>query len=241
MNTIKITTSQNIELEYQLAGLGERIVAGIVDTLVIFSYLILIVLVAYVTNTFNMFDDKEWMVLLFFAPVLFYHLLSELLLNGQSVGKKVMNIKVVSLDGAPPTLGQYLIRWVFRPVDLIITSYACAVLCIAISERKQRLGDMVAGTTLIRTIPRTGLDDTIYAPTPVIDYTVSFPDVIQLSDKDMQLIKEVIVNVNKTGNSVLAYHTADKIKQTLNINANMDPMHFLHVIIADYNYLTARL
>lgn len=151
-----------------------------------------------------------------------------------------MNIKVVSLDGGQPTLGQYIIRWLFRFIDFAITSNLCALICVAVSERKQRVGDMVAGTTLIKTIPRTAFQQTIYVPTQQVDYTVSFPEVANLGDKDMQLIKEVIININRTGNSMLAFQAAEKIKETLQIQTSLEPIQFLQILLTDYNHITSR-
>ncbi len=241
MNTIKITTSQNIELEYDLAGLGERIVGRIIDMLIVVAYIVLLFAILYGFAGDTFIDRNLWVLIFFILPIVFYDLVSEILMNGQSVGKRVMNIKVVSIDGARPTLGQYLIRWLFRLVDFTLTSGLCALISVAVSARKQRVGDMVAATTLIRTTARTNIEDTIYTPTSIANYTVSFPEVIHLSDRDIQLVKEVILNVNKTGNSVLAYQAADKIKQTLRVQSELEPLYFLHVLMADYNHLTSKL
>ncbi|HEY6975620.1 MAG TPA: RDD family protein, partial [Chitinophagaceae bacterium] len=95
MAVISITTSQNIELEYDLASLGERIVATIIDLVILVGYVIII---GMFTNLSNGLDYKYgWVYLFLFLPVTFYSLLCETFLNGQSVGKKVMGVKVVSL------------------------------------------------------------------------------------------------------------------------------------------------
>src|SRR3954449_5649703 len=144
MAVISITTSQNIELEYDLASLGERIVATIIDLVILVGYIILI-------GMFTNFSDGlgykyGWVYMFLFLPITFYSLLCETFLNGQSVGKKVIGIKVISLNGNPASFGQYLIRWVFRLVDLWIGSFMLAVIMIAVSEKHQRMGDIVAGT-----------------------------------------------------------------------------------------------
>jgi len=236
MHTIKITTTQNIELEYDLASVGERIASYIIDVIIIGAYLIAVFM--FIMN-YALLNQNDWMVFIFFIPVFFYDLASEVYMNGQSVGKRVMNIKVVSLDGGQPTLGQYILRWLFRIVDFSMISQLCAVICVAATERKQRIGDMVAGTTVVRTVPRTGLQQTLYVPTPQADYVVTFPEVANLADTDMQLIKEVILKSN-TGNTTLARHAMEKIEQTLNIRSDMEPGQFLQVLLADYNYITSR-
>lgn len=236
MNTIKIPTTQNIELEYELASVGERIAGYFIDLLIIIAYFIIM---SFIMIGSNLIGWNSWILFLFFIPVFFYDLISEVYMNGQSVGKRVMKIKVVSLDGGQASVGQYLIRWLFRLVDFSMTNNLCALISVAVSEKKQRVGDMVAGTTLIRTSPRTAFQQTIYVPTRQADYTVSFPEVANLADNDMQLIKEVIISVNKTGNMMLAHEASEKIKQTLRIQSSMPPLHFLQALLSDYNYLTS--
>lgn len=233
MNTVKISTTQNIELEYDLAGLGERIVGWIIDWLILGAYL-------FIMLTIFMSSGILGGMMTFITIPIFYDLTMEVFMNGQSIGKRVMNIKVISLDGNQPTLGQYLIRWLMRLVDIAVTIGSVAFISIAVSEKKQRLGDMVAGTTLIKTTVRVAFQQTIYVPTHHPDYAVSFPDVATLADKDMQLIKEVIMVVNKTGNSMLALQAAEKIKETLQIQTNMEPVNFLRILLSDYNYITSK-
>lgn len=238
MSTIKIITTQNIELEYDLASLGDRIVGRIVDFLIIVAYVFLVMMIF--ASGGNSGSGMQLAVFLAFMPVVFYDLVSEIFMNGQSVGKRVMKIKVINLDGGQATLGQYVIRWLFRLVDFSLTGNLCALISVAVSEKHQRVGDMVAGTTLIKTTPRTSLQQTIYVPTPIVNYTVSFPEVANLTDRDMQLVKEVIISVNQTGNGVLAYQAAEKLKQTLRIQTNLEPLYFLQVLLADYNHITSQ-
>jgi hypothetical protein len=111
---------------------------------------------------------------------------------------------------------------------------------VAVSEKKQRLGDMVAGTAIVKTNYRTTLQQTLYTPVEETGYHVSYPEVANLADMDVQLIKEVILNVNKTGNINLAFQAAEKIKNILRINSELEPLRFLQLLLADYNYLTSR-
>src|SRR5437764_280738 len=137
MNTINITTSQNIELEFGLGSLGDRIVGAIVDWLIILAYIIILVVVINFINT----RASGFQVLLFllFLPIVFYDLLSEVLLNGQSFGKRVRGIKVMSLSGQQASFSQYLIRWVFRLIDFTITSNLLGLILVAATEKHQRL------------------------------------------------------------------------------------------------------
>src|SRR5690606_21050190 len=88
------------------------------------------------------------------VPFLLYHPLFEILMNGQSPGKRQMKIKVVSLDGSSPTIGGYLMRWLFRLVEVFMLRGAVAMVTIAANGKGQRLGDIAAGTTVVKLVPQ---------------------------------------------------------------------------------------
>ena len=242
MAVISITTTQNIELDYDLASLGERMVAAIIDLVILVGYFILIELFGTFSN--NLYSsDVGWVAFfIIMLPVTFYSLLSETFLNGQTVGKRVMGIKVISLSGNQAAFSQYLIRWLFRLVDLWMSSFVLATIMVAATEKHQRLGDIVAGTTLVKTIPRTAVQQTLYMPVADTSYLANYPEVIQLSDSDMQLVKEVIINVQKSGNTSLALQTMNKIEDVLKIRSrHEDPVSFLYALLSDYNHLTSKM
>ena len=242
MNTISIVTTQNIELDYDLASLGDRIIGRLLDGLVIAGYVIGLILLIGFGNIEQFFSNNGWITIIIILPIVLYDLLCELLLNGQSVGKKVMGIKVISLNGAQPSLSQYMLRWTFRLVDFSLSGSLVAVIMVAASEKKQRLGDLVAGTVLVKTKPRTHFNDTWYQPTSETEYVVTYPEVINLKDRDIQLIKEVLTSVNRSGNLGLAHQAKEKIETVLNIKSkHFEAKGFLYAVLADYNHLTARL
>lgn len=241
MNSIRITTTQNIEIEYELANVGERILAWLIDIGIFLAYFFLLGIVGAFQLAEAISGVEVLVILLLASPYIFYNLACDIFLNGQTIGKRVMKIKVISLNGEQPTIGQYILRWLFRIVDIYFFYALPAFIAVIVSDKKQRIGDMIAGTTVIRTQPRTNFQQTLYTPTPDLNYTVSFPEVVNLTDKDMQLIKEVILNTNKSGNTVMAYHAAERIKQTLNVQTTLEPQYFLQVLLADYNHLTAKM
>ena len=243
MNTIKINTSQNIELEYDLGSLGDRILARIIDKIIVIAYVIIIIAVTVGFSGIGNLSSYGWLMVLFALPMVCYHLFFEILLNGQSPGKKVMKIKVISLSGEQPSFGQYLIRWLFRLIDFTITGGGLlALVMAAVSERKQRLGDYIAGTTVVKTTPRTQLSQTIYAPAPNPDYRVTYPEVVNLKDSDIELVKEVLRNFHRTGNTMVTIQAKQKIEQVLHIMSRQaESWDFLSVILRDYYHVTSQL
>src|SRR3954465_3068545 len=162
MSSITITTPQNIELEYELGSISDRIGGSIIDGIIKISYTIIVMATMSFGNVETISGMPVSLIILVASPLIFYNLISELFLNGQSVGKKVMGIKVISLSGEQPSFSQYLNRWLFRLVDFTFTGYMLGIIMVAATERKQRLGDLVAGTVLVKTTPRTQISDTLY-------------------------------------------------------------------------------
>lgn len=237
MPTIRIQTSQNIELEYALAGVGDRLVAYLVDLLVYIAYAVAVYLVVDATGGMS----GGWSSFLFVLPVLFYQLLCEVFLNGQSLGKKLKRIKVVSLDGNQANLGQYLIRWIFRIVDDMIGSGVVAIVSIALTERAQRVGDLLAGTTVVKTTPGTGFHETIFSEAEQSHVAV-FSEAAVLSDRDVSLLKEVIERVRKDPkNSMGILQKAyEKTRSIMGVQTDHEPLQFLETVVRDYNHLTGR-
>jgi uncharacterized RDD family membrane protein YckC len=245
MQTIRITTTQNIDIDYEVAGLGERIVAYIID-MAMFAVIIIATLIAIgAAGGMRRGGSDIWVGIVFIIYAVlyvFYDLICELAMNGQSVGKKIMKIKVISLDGARPRLGQYLLRWLFRIIDFLPgTLNLCGLICVAVSDKSQRLGDMVAGTTLIRTVPRTKMQNIAFKP-EADNYQPVFTEAARLSEQDVELINEVINNYVKSGNSMLVYNMAQRIKDLLDVTppAEMNNMLFLQTIIKDYSHIIAQ-
>jgi uncharacterized RDD family membrane protein YckC len=236
MQTIRIQTSQNIEVEYQLAGIGDRLVAYLVDVAIYLAYFFVVSL----SNQALGFLHYPLLAFLACLPLLFYSLLCETFMNGQTVGKKAKNIQVISLDGGQASFGQYLARWVFSLVDILSNFGMIAVIMISLSEKNQRLGDKVAGTTVIRTYAKTTMRDTIFEETPDI-YQPLYPGVALLNERDIALVREVLTRNRKMPNYSMVIKTADKIKAVLNLQTNHEPEDFLHTIIKDYNHITARM
>jgi uncharacterized RDD family membrane protein YckC len=205
-------------------------------------------------------DFSGAFILLVGVPMVLYPLIMEVVNNGQSLGKMALGIKVMSLDGGEPNLSQYLIRWIFRffewmPLFFMIRGGLfyqywlfftglfglVVVIIIAISKKSQRLGDMAAGTAIVNTKVKLGLSDTIFQAVEGKDYRVMYPEVMRLSDRDINSIKSVLNHTKKTGKYETAYRVADKIKDVLKIaNSQYDVTDFLEKLLEDYNYLATR-
>ncbi len=227
----KFITNQNIEIKLELAGLGDRILAFLIDALIIFVY---VVFSSFIISLFASFYNSFYFVILF-IPILFYSLLFEIFTDGQSPGKKVREIKVVKLDGGSPTIFNYLLRWVLRPIDFIIYG-GVAILCIIVTKNGQRLGDIAAGTTVIKQRASLNISD-ISTIKKSLDHTVTYPQVKRLNDKQAELIRRALKMRRDGLNGTATDEIALKTKNFLKIETDTPNVKFLYTILKDYEYL----
>ncbi len=235
MQTIRVRTTQNVFIDYPLASVGDRILAYLMDRIILIIYTVAIVAGL---DRIDVEAGYVWIILLGF-PWLFYSLLFEILMNGQSPGKQVLKIRVVRIDGTPPTIGDYLMRWIFSFVDFYILSGALAVIIIAMGGKGQRLGDIVAGTSVVKLVDHRQISTQEVFITPEPQYTPTFSQVVELSGKDIELIQRALEVNRDHGNTQPVMIITDKIKTLLNIQTDMPPVNFLYTVIKDYQNLTA--
>lgn len=233
-DNIKITTTQNVVIGYEQAGVGDRMLAALLDYVFIVVYYLLAMLLLGLIANLRLLGSGWAVMTLINLPVLFYDLVCEVFLQGQSFGKKIMKIKVVKLDGSQPDLGAYLLRWAFRIIDGIAFLCTVELIAVVLSEKAQRLGDMAAGTTVIRLKQKVTLRDTILYR-PKSDYKVVFPEIAKLSDKDIAVIKEVFDHCSRNNNYFALAKLAQKTKEKMGVTSTLPDMQFIKVVLLDYS------
>lgn len=231
MDTLRIQTAQNVEITYEAAGLGDRIVAAIIDGLVQGAYLIVAALLLGGTTAFLIFG---------LGPVLLYHLLCEVFFRGQSLGKNVVNVRVARVDGTPPGLGAYVLRWLLRPVEIWMTLGTVAMLAILLGKTGQRIGDRAAGTTVVRVRQHTSLAETGLVERPEADEPPHYPEAALLSSEDVQTVRAVLQqyrSMGKTGRSErLVRRAKEAVERKMGVPpVDVPPQAFLLQVLRDYH------
>jgi uncharacterized RDD family membrane protein YckC len=233
---IKITTTQNIEIEYELATIFDRILAWLIDFIIIIAYVGIAILVAAMIAG----EPSRGLVALVSVPALFYHFLCEAFFQGQSIGKMALRIKVVRIDGSPPNIGNYLLRWIFRVLEVnpAIFYGGAAISSIAFSKRGQRFGDMIAATTVIKMERKVSLSDTIFA-TNKEGYQALFPEVSKLDDIDVGTIRDVLRQHRMEGDHSILNACANRVCHVLGVKPpdGMNAEQFLRFVLKDYSHL----
>ena len=236
MNTIKVKTTQNVEVEYELASVGDRVIAHIIDIAVYIGYSIGIMMLITLVDMPGYSSLFPILLILAFLPLVFYNLLCEIFMNGQSLGKRAKDIKVVKLNGVAPSIGDYLLRWIFRIVDTMMFGGLVAVISVGATERNQRLGDLAAGTTVIRTRPVKR--DQYLNVRPDEDYQIVFPEVNHLTDKDIALIRKLVYKARQHQNATLLSKVAERTKTATGIETDLDDLQFLKTVLKDHHFAT---
>ncbi len=235
MQTVRVRTTQNVFIDYPVASVGDRILGYLIDRIILILYTVAII-AAMVSLEADM--GYLWIIVLAF-PWMFYNLLFEIFMDGQSPGKQVMKTKVVRLNGTPPSIGDYLLRWVFGFIDYYFLSGAIAVVFVAMGGKGQRLGDLVAGTSVVKLIEQEEITGKQVFVTPDESHVPTFTQVTQLKETDIELIQRALEVNRDLGNIQPVMIATDKIKALLGIQTDLPPVKFLYTVIKDYNTLTA--
>ena len=238
MKKVEITTTQNVTFEYNIATVMERIVAWFLD--IIFISLASLIL-GLILGAFNL--QNQTLYYIFIAPIsIFYSLVMEVFNNGQSLGKMIMNIRVMKLTGEIPGISDYLTRWAFRLIDITMSFGTIAILTIISSVHGQRLGDMLSDMVVIKLqkVGRFGLNRVLDL-NKLSDYTPVYPEVTLFNEEDMVLIKETMERYRQyptKGHKEALELLLKKIQEKLQIDVPADKMNFLRTLIKDYVTLT---
>jgi uncharacterized RDD family membrane protein YckC len=269
MAELKVTTSFNIDLEFEIPEFHRRLFAWLIDLLLQYIYLrVAVEMFQSSSRSDDFFSEDSWanywsVRWMMWTPMLLYHLICETLMNGQSIGKKIIGIRVVNENGGRASISQFLIRWLIRAGDwavifivilnvfvfvfpslraMFLASVVLLItdLILVISSKKsQRLGDFLAHTILVRTATKGSMEETVFMEV-ASSYVPSFPQIMRLSDKDINAIKSILDTSRRRGDFNMAAMASEKIKSHLDIQTSLSPYDFLDTLMKDYNYLSVK-
>jgi uncharacterized RDD family membrane protein YckC len=243
VRSIEINTAQNVTIEYELAPLHYRLLAFLLDLAILLTG----ELIMYLIGLWIFGGDKGgflyYCYLLLFPALLFYTLLSEVFMNGQSVGKLALGIRIVKLTGKQATLSDYIMRWLFRSIDIYASMGSLAAILVSSTDKNQRIGDIVANTVVIkmRSARSLNLKDLLNIHS-IDNYQPRYPEVRNLTEEDMLLVKSVLERNRKYGNEAhkeAMEELVEKLTTVLNISSlNQAKPDFLRTLLNDYIVLT---
>lgn len=236
MQSISVQTAQNVNIGYETAGVGDRILAFLIDIVIMVAYGFTMIWILSQSGI-----ESTAVMIATYLPIFFYHLILEVAFNGQSLGKMALEIRVIKKDGAKPTLGGYILRWIARIVDIALSSGGVAILIIVLGGEGQRLGDMAAGTTVVKLRKRIVVKSHEILANLDDDHKVTFSEVLQLKESDIKLIQEALKMRRKLAKNEPVIAITNRIKDILKVQSDMPDVKFLYTIIKDFEYLTSKV
>ncbi len=237
MSESTIITGQFVRISQTPASIGERMLALIIDYIFLFIYVVgfsiaLSYLKIHAYSGFSFF----FLFVIVYLPVFCYSLLCEVFNRGQSLGKRLLNLRVVKADGSTPSLSSYLLRWLLFPIDLPFTG-GLGVIVILLTKNHQRLGDLAAGTIVIKEKNyrkiQVSLDEYDYLTK---DYHPVYPTAADLSLEQVNVINKTLSSGSKDRARRIRL-LADKVRTLLSIKqVEGSDEKFLQTLLRDYQY-----
>jgi len=246
-----VDTPENIEFAYDIAGIGSRFLAAIIDTLVIGGTLALLGIVVGIAGArAGIARGVAGSViaatgaLLSFLILWGYYIAVELMWNGQSVGKRAIGLRVVREGGGPITFVGSAIRNLIRIVDFLPAFYGVGVIAMFIDRRARRLGDLAGGTLVVKERRSVTLESlTAPASTPIATLgedaarAPMLPNLHLLHDQDYDLIQEFLRRRGELGREPrlrLGAQLASGLQARLGLPQASDAEPFLQHVAAEY-------
>lgn len=236
-----IDTPENIELAYDVAGIGSRFVAAIVDSLlIVVGQALLLYLLGLAVGVLGV-DESPAIALgaaLSFLMLWGYYIVFELVWSGQSPGKRLIGLRVVREGGRPITFLSSAIRNVVRIVDFLPALYGIGVVVMFIDRRARRLGDFAAGTLVVKERRGVTLESLAPAPAPLPDADAPLlPNIELIDQRDYALVQEFLSRRQALAPDVrrrLAEQIAGPLQRRLGVAPDGDDERFLQLVAAGY-------
>jgi uncharacterized RDD family membrane protein YckC len=201
--TFSLETPEQIEFQYELAGIGSRFIAALIDT-----FCLIVLYAAFflaVIFMFYLFPEMEESVvgnvalalLVLVSFILFwgYYVIFELVWNGQSPGKRLTGLRVIQTTGYPETPAASVIRNLVRIADFLPAWYAVGVTVMFFNQRAMRLGDFAAGTMVVKERPAQVLDQLVTqvaSPPSAELFSPALPNLERLTPAELAVIREAV-------------------------------------------------
>lgn len=230
---LSIDTPENVTFAYDVAGIGSRFLAALIDTaLLVFVQVILFASLLLLTSlTLDAVAESAvagWLLaiagLISFVFFWGYYIFFEILWNGQTPGKRVIGLRVIRLDGTPVTPSEVVIRNLVRIIDFLPSAYGVGVVTMFINPSSRRVGDLAAGTIVVHDRAVRDLSDlkpvrpsAVVTPGTQTYLPESFP-VQQVTEHELHIIEEFLSRRNGLANrNALALHIVTAIQSRLGL------------------------
>jgi uncharacterized RDD family membrane protein YckC len=149
-NELVLETPEGVRFRYRLAGPAARFLAVSIDVATVILISSLVAQLCYLFGAFSSDFVPAAQLIAYFALTFGYSIFFEWIWRGQTIGKRVLKLRVVDAEGLRLTSAQIIIRNLLRLVDLLPLCYTVGGAFLVLSPKLQRLGDLAANTVVIR-------------------------------------------------------------------------------------------
>jgi len=252
---IVIETPENIAFGYDVAGIGSRFLATLIDVLlqgtltVIFVFMIVLIGMTQVfANLPGWVSQAAWIlaILGFFVIQFGYYIAFELFMDGQTPGKRLFNLRVIKENGYPLAVIDVLIRNLVRVIDFFPFAYGVGVITMFLNDRAKRLGDYAAGTLVVNVHEQVKLSQ-LQASAAVVSAPAAAPGIEYLHEPDIELAESFLQRrANLKNADVLAARIAATIRARIDdpaavrASATLPDTVFLQNVVAAYRQAHSR-
>lgn len=244
MSNVTIATTQNVNILFESASALHRAGAWLLD---VFFLILFLIGIGMATSLLPSEGSGRVLLYVFMygvpAFIILYPLIFETILNGQTLGKRIVGLRVVCIDGSRPSIGAYVMRWLLGLFELLIASGSIAFMVVLISRNNQRLGDMVAGTTVVRVKKPVSLAElALYVHDDINE--IPYPEARNLTDTDAQVLRDVLRmqqgGVSNKVSTQALYATVEGLEHKLGVTNNKPPELFVQDVLTSYGRIHGR-
>ena len=241
MGQTSIVTGQHVRIEQTAASMFQRGLAWGIDLFVMVGVEFVIITLCIAINAVTKSDTATiTAAILLEVLLLSYPLLMEIFCHGQTLGKKICSTQVIRVDGTDPTLSDYMLRWTLLFIDF--PYFLIGMVFIIFTKNSQRLGDLAAGTTVVKKHQYGDL----YYDLRLFEYAEknfkpTYPEAANLSEAQADVIQSTFWIENWNKRALFQERLASKVINMLSIDkGDLSDARFLKIIYSDYQYYNSK-
>lgn len=249
-----VETPEHIDVAYDIAGIGSRFLAALIDHVIIGLILSLSCAgAAFVASGLDLDFDESIVLGLFglgiYLSLCLYHIFFETIWNGQTPGKRIIGLRMVRVGGRPLGFFGSTVRNIIRLADFLPILYGLGVLVMFIDKRSRRLGDLAAGCIAIRERNAVTLDS-LSVPAvnevPVVPAAerIQIPNLHALRREDYDIVHEYLrrrSGLSMEAQQRLSHQLVEGLQHRLGysivIHNPSEALNFLYQVVAEYQTL----
>lgn len=239
MKYVEITTPQNVTIRYTLATFWERAIACLLDAVIV---TVASLIMAGLFSTFGSPISDILYSLILVPFIVFYSFTMELLNNGQSLGKMALRLRVQRLDGEAITANDYLMRWIFRGIDIYFSVGTVGTLSVIATNRNQRVGDLLGNTIVVNVSKRERLSiENLLSLNKIREKKITYPQVTRLPEDAFLIVRETLSKYKKYKNDAhdkALVELTNHLCEVLELEKPKNNEKFLQTLLNDYIVLT---